>query len=108
MLTHSLSLGACLVGEEVESDGGADDLLHVGADDGHLRETTYLTFLLLNNADSFSLSVYRTCLVGEEVEGDGSADDLLHVGADDGHLRAQPQRQARQGRILPAVQTKIK
>jgi hypothetical protein len=58
------------------------------SDDGHLRAPTYLTFLLLKNADSFSLSVYRTCLVGEKVEGDGGADDLLHVGADDGHLRA--------------------
>ncbi len=46
-------------------------------------------------------------LVGERVDGDGGADDLLHVGADDGYLRAQPQRQARQGRILPAVQTKM-
>ncbi len=100
-----LSLCACLVGEEVEGDGGADDLLHVGADDGHLRAPAYLTFLLLKNADSFPLSVSRTCLVGEEVESDGGADDLLHVGADDGHLRAQPQRQARQCRILPAVQT---
>ncbi len=47
----------CLVGEEVEGDGGADDLLHVGADDGHLSAPDYLTFLVLKNADSSSLSV---------------------------------------------------
>jgi hypothetical protein len=46
MLSHSLSLCPYLVGEEVECDGGADDLLHVGADDGHLSAPTYLTFLL--------------------------------------------------------------
>jgi hypothetical protein len=33
-----------LVGEEVEGDGGADDLLHVGADDGHLN-APYLPYL---------------------------------------------------------------
>jgi hypothetical protein len=64
MLTHPLSLYTRLVGEEVECEGGADDLLHVGADDGHLRAPTYLTFLLLKNADSFSLSMYVPCWRG--------------------------------------------
>ncbi len=82
--------------------------MHVGSDDGHLRAPTYLTFLLLKNADSSSLPLCTgTRLVGEEVESDGGADDLLHVGSYDGHLRAQPQRQARQCRILPSVQNQI-